>query len=248
MACLHAEAFQDCSPAQVYASLLEDGRYHCSIRTMYRLLTAEGENRERRDQLVHPSYRKPELLATGPNGGVIRFSAHSCTGTIYMSKNAICLDDCWEPETMHGKGSVVRRMFAEVLVGRRNYQPELLTGRGTFTATASLAAMFTGFSKETSPIFYPATGFFQERLSRHSRLRRRLRTRTRIYRSVALEYLIVVHFLETGLVPRFPTAILATGLSTYALIMFACGFVLDNVTNARRETRLLDYLRAKHAD
>lgn len=67
LACLHEEHFQDCSPSQVYASLLDDGRYHCSIRTMYRLLDAEGENRERRDQLIHSSYRKPELLATGPN-------------------------------------------------------------------------------------------------------------------------------------------------------------------------------------
>jgi putative transposase len=67
LACLHEERFQDCSPAQVYASLLDDGRYHCSIRTMYRLLDAAGENRERRDQLIHPPYGKPELLATGPN-------------------------------------------------------------------------------------------------------------------------------------------------------------------------------------
>ena len=67
MTCLHEERFQDCSPAQVYASLLDEGRYHCSIRTMYRLLAAEGENRERRNQRVHPAYTKPELLATGPN-------------------------------------------------------------------------------------------------------------------------------------------------------------------------------------
>src|SRR2546429_551000 len=49
LACLHEERFQDCSPAQVYASLLDDGQYHCSVRTMYRLLDAGGENRERRD-------------------------------------------------------------------------------------------------------------------------------------------------------------------------------------------------------
>jgi putative transposase len=67
LAYLHEERFQDCSPAQVYASLLDHGQYHCSIRTMYRLLDAQGENRERRDQLIHPLYRKPELLATGPN-------------------------------------------------------------------------------------------------------------------------------------------------------------------------------------
>jgi putative transposase len=65
--CLHAERFQDCSPAQVYAALLDEGRFHCSIRTMYRLLETHGENRERRDQLTHPPYQKPELLATAAN-------------------------------------------------------------------------------------------------------------------------------------------------------------------------------------
>lgn len=67
LACLHEERFQDCAPRQVYAALLDEGRYHCSVRTMYRLLEAQGESRERRDQLAHPGYQKPELLATGPN-------------------------------------------------------------------------------------------------------------------------------------------------------------------------------------
>ena len=67
MTCLHEERFQDCSPAQVYAALLDEGRFHCSIRTMYRLLETHGESRERRDQLTHPPYQKPELLATAPN-------------------------------------------------------------------------------------------------------------------------------------------------------------------------------------
>ncbi len=67
LACLHEERFQDCPPAQVYAALLDQGCYHCSIRTMYRLLDEQGESRERRDQLTHPPYQKPELLATGPN-------------------------------------------------------------------------------------------------------------------------------------------------------------------------------------
>jgi putative transposase len=53
-------------PAAVYATLLDEGHYHCSIRTLYRILQGEGEVRERRDQLVHPAYSKPELLATGP--------------------------------------------------------------------------------------------------------------------------------------------------------------------------------------
>jgi putative transposase len=47
--------------------LLDEGQYLCSTRTMYRILEDEGESRERRDQLVHPAYQKPELLATAPN-------------------------------------------------------------------------------------------------------------------------------------------------------------------------------------
>jgi putative transposase len=64
---LHAARFVDKAPAQVYAILLDEGTYHCSVRTMYRLLAAEQEVRERRNQLRHPAYQKPELLATAPN-------------------------------------------------------------------------------------------------------------------------------------------------------------------------------------
>jgi putative transposase len=67
LAPLHGERFQDRSPAAVYATLLDEGQYHCSIRTMYRLLAQRGQSRERRDQLTHPPYQKPELLATAPN-------------------------------------------------------------------------------------------------------------------------------------------------------------------------------------
>jgi putative transposase len=64
---LHAPRFQDAAPAAVYATLLDEGTYLASERTMYRLLAADGETRSRRDQLVHPTYAKPELLATAPN-------------------------------------------------------------------------------------------------------------------------------------------------------------------------------------
>jgi putative transposase len=67
LACLHEERFQDRSPAAVYATLLDEGEYLCSIRSMYRLLQRRGESCERRDQLTHPPYKKPELLATAPN-------------------------------------------------------------------------------------------------------------------------------------------------------------------------------------
>ena len=64
---LHSERFVDCSPAQGWATLLDEGRYLASERTMYRLLEANGEVRERRDQLTHPAHVKPELLAERPN-------------------------------------------------------------------------------------------------------------------------------------------------------------------------------------
>ena len=64
---LHEDRFQDRSPAAVQATLLDEGQYLCSTRTMYRILEQEGESGERRDQLVHPAYDKPELLATAPN-------------------------------------------------------------------------------------------------------------------------------------------------------------------------------------
>jgi putative transposase len=65
---LCSQRFVDSSPAQVWATLLDEGRYLASERTMYRLLaTANGHVRERRDQLTHPAYQRPELLAERPN-------------------------------------------------------------------------------------------------------------------------------------------------------------------------------------
>ena len=64
---LNSERFADVAPASVFATLLDEGRYHGSVRTMYRLLTAENQSGERRRQRVHPLYAKPELLATRPN-------------------------------------------------------------------------------------------------------------------------------------------------------------------------------------
>lgn len=64
---LHSERFVDKAPAEVWATLLDEGTYHCSVRTMYRILAGADEVRERRDQLRHPAYKKPELLAERPN-------------------------------------------------------------------------------------------------------------------------------------------------------------------------------------
>jgi putative transposase len=64
---LHEDRFVDVAPGEVVATLLDDRRYLCSERTMYRLLAAHQELRERRNQLRHPSYAAPELLATRSN-------------------------------------------------------------------------------------------------------------------------------------------------------------------------------------
>lgn len=64
---LHEVRFIDQAPAEIYAILLDEGRYLCSIRTMYRILAANAEVRERRNLRRHPVYTRPELLATGPN-------------------------------------------------------------------------------------------------------------------------------------------------------------------------------------
>ncbi len=64
---LHSPRFVDMAPAAVYATLLDEGTYLCSIATMYRLLRAGGETGERRRHATHPPTVKPELVATGPN-------------------------------------------------------------------------------------------------------------------------------------------------------------------------------------
>ena len=62
-----SERLASAAPAAVHATLLDEGTYLGSVRTMYRLLAANGGSRERRNQLVHPTYAKPELLAIAPN-------------------------------------------------------------------------------------------------------------------------------------------------------------------------------------
>ena len=64
---LASPRFVDRSPAEVVATLLDEGQYLCAERTMYRILAANQPVRERRNQRSHPCYTKPELVATGPN-------------------------------------------------------------------------------------------------------------------------------------------------------------------------------------
>ena len=64
---LNSERFADQAPREVFATLMDEGTYLCSWRTMYRILDENQEVRERRNQLRHPNYTKPELLATKSN-------------------------------------------------------------------------------------------------------------------------------------------------------------------------------------
>ncbi len=64
---LHADRFIDKAPREIYAALLDEKSYLCSVRTMYRILEKEGELKERRKQVSRPQYTKPEILANAPN-------------------------------------------------------------------------------------------------------------------------------------------------------------------------------------
>jgi putative transposase len=64
---LNSERFADLAPRQVYGTLLDEGEYYCSVSSMYRILSEHDEVNERRQQRTHPTYMRPELLATAPN-------------------------------------------------------------------------------------------------------------------------------------------------------------------------------------
>ena len=67
LAVCHSEEFVDRPPATIHATLADQGTYLCSVRTMYRILDAAAEVKERRKQVTHPVYVKPELCALAPN-------------------------------------------------------------------------------------------------------------------------------------------------------------------------------------
>ena len=67
LAVLNAPAYTDLAIPQVWARELDQGRYRCSMSTMYRIARAAGQNRERRRQATHPPRVRPELVATGPS-------------------------------------------------------------------------------------------------------------------------------------------------------------------------------------
>lgn len=101
---LRDERFVDQAPASVYATLLDEGCYICSISSMYRLLAERGETGERRRQATHPPKVKPELAASGPNqvyswditklAGPAKWTYYYLYGSS-TSTAATCRAGCW---------------------------------------------------------------------------------------------------------------------------------------------------------
>ena len=83
---LNSSEFMDMAPYEIFASLLDQGRYLCSIRTMYRVLQKAGQVKDRRNQRKHPKYVRPVLLATGPN----QSRACSSPNTVPSGATAVC--------------------------------------------------------------------------------------------------------------------------------------------------------------
>jgi hypothetical protein len=104
LAVLNSERFQDCAPAAIHATLLDEGQYRCSVRTMYRVLEENGGTRERRDQLLHPQYRNfwPRLpiscgVGISPNC-VVRSNGPTSISTSSWTFSAVTwLAGCWLP-------------------------------------------------------------------------------------------------------------------------------------------------------
>ena len=90
---LHSERFVDQAPAAVVATLFEEGVYHCSARTMYRILASQLEVRERRNQLRHPKYARPELVdrirsGDGTSRSCVRSRSGRTTTSTYCSTSS----------------------------------------------------------------------------------------------------------------------------------------------------------------
>ncbi len=117
LAILHSERFQDRSPAAVQATLLDEGHYHCSTRTMYRILEQEGESGERRDQLVHPSYQSPSCWPPRPtNSGAgtspncwARLSGPTSTSMSSSTSSAATSSAGWSPIGKRRTGQAAHR-------------------------------------------------------------------------------------------------------------------------------------------
>lgn len=132
IALLHSQRFMDCAPREVYATLLEEGTYLCSWRTMYRLLARNDEVRERRKVHRHPTYVKPELAAVAPNQvwtWDITYLKAEVRGQFYYLYVAIDLYSRYVTDWLLDTkecASLARRLF-ERICARENVSPGTLT-------------------------------------------------------------------------------------------------------------------------
>jgi putative transposase len=148
---LHSERFCDASPAEVHATLLEEQTYLASTRTMYRVLAAAHEVRERRDQLRHPSYAKPELLATQPNQ-VWSWDITKLKGPVKWTYFYLfVILDIFSRYVVgwmvaHGEGARLAERLIEQTCTKQNIQPGQLTihaDRGPAMTSKTVALLFS---------------------------------------------------------------------------------------------------------
>ena len=119
---LHSERFVDQSLAEVHATLLEEPTYLCSTRTMYRLLAAAQEVRERRAQARHPAYAKPELVATAPNQ-IWSWDITKLKGPIpYFYYSLYVILDVFSRYVV---GWMVAALFADLRIDARHSRPRV---------------------------------------------------------------------------------------------------------------------------
>lgn len=157
---LHEERFADLAPAEVFATLLDEEVYLCSIRTMYRILDENQEVRERRDQLRHPAYAAPELLATRPNElwswDITKLHGPSKWTYFYLYK----VMDVFSRKVVgwmiaHRESSALARKLIKTTCEREGIQPGQLTihaDRGSSMMSKPVAFLFAdlGITKSHS--------------------------------------------------------------------------------------------------
>jgi putative transposase len=155
-----SDRFMDQAPAQIVSHLLDEGRYVCSTRTMYRILKEASEIRERRDQARHPVYKKPELLATGPNQ-VWSWDITKLLGPVkgvyfqlYVILDIFSRYVVGWTISMGESGSLARRLIHETCI-KQSIQREDLTihsdnGPSMTSTTVALLCGKLGITKTTS--------------------------------------------------------------------------------------------------
>ena len=155
---LHSERFVDRAPAQIVATLLDEGQYLCSVRTMYRLLEVRGEAQERRRRCVHPAYQRPELVATTPNQ-VWSWDLTKLRGPAkWLYFHLYVLLDLFSRYVVgwmlarHESGALARRLLAESCE-RQGIGPGQLTihaDRGSAPASKAVAQLLADLGVERS--------------------------------------------------------------------------------------------------